>query len=71
MNTELMTIGEVATLLRVSIITIRRLHFAKQIPAPIKVGRQLRWRLTDLEEWIDGPQETEHDENRQTIPVST
>ena len=39
----LLTLDEVAALLRVSVSTIRRRVDAGELPAPVRVGRALRW----------------------------
>ena len=43
---------ETADRLRVSVRTLQRLTSAGQCPAPIRVGRCLRWRSSDLDSWI-------------------
>jgi excisionase family DNA binding protein len=43
---------EAADRLRVSVRTLRRLTDAGRGPAPIRVGRCLRWRSSDLDTWI-------------------
>jgi excisionase family DNA binding protein len=43
---------EAADRLRVSVRTLRRLTDAGRCPAPIRVGRCLRWRSSDLDTWI-------------------
>ena len=40
--------AQVATRYGVSKLTTRRLFVSGKIPMPIRVGRQLRWRLSDL-----------------------
>jgi excisionase family DNA binding protein len=49
----LMTIAEVAELLRVSQRTVDRMRQEGTIIQPIKVGRQLRWRKSEILQWID------------------
>lgn len=49
----LIDVDEVARRLAVSAQTVRRLVAAGQFPAPIRVGRSVRWRLADVEAWID------------------
>lgn len=44
----LATPREVADILRVDIATLRRLIRAGSIPAPLHIGRALRWNLPDL-----------------------
>jgi excisionase family DNA binding protein len=49
----LVTAREVSLLLRVSLRTLWRLRSAGDVPAPIKVGAHVRWRLQDVREWIE------------------
>jgi excisionase family DNA binding protein len=42
-----------AALLDISPRTLLRLHDEKAIPAAVRIGRLVRWRLTELLEWID------------------
>ena len=51
---RLIDIKEVAYLLAVSVKTIRRYAEAGMLPAPKHVGRALRWRLSDIQDWIAG-----------------
>ncbi len=50
---RLLSLGDVATRLRVSTRHVRRLADAGRIPAPIHIGRLLRWRSEQLSTWID------------------
>jgi excisionase family DNA binding protein len=43
--------SEVAKRIAVSKITVTRMVARKTFPAPIHVGSQLRWRLSDIERW--------------------
>ncbi|MCC6145420.1 MAG: helix-turn-helix domain-containing protein [Candidatus Hydrogenedentes bacterium] len=49
----LMTVGEVAELLRVSTRMIHRLRDSGRMPQPIKLGGSVRWRRAELLEWIE------------------
>ena len=49
---ELLTTGDLAKRLRVSIRQIRKLHSEALLPAPLKIGRSSRWRATELAEWL-------------------
>ena len=49
---ELLTIGEVARLLRCSPAHVRRLLTAQRLPKPIRLGALSRWRRCDIEQWI-------------------
>ena len=48
----MMTVGEIATQLSVSLITVWRWRDAGRMPAPIKIGAIVRWRRDDIERWI-------------------
>jgi excisionase family DNA binding protein len=48
----LMTVGEVAELLRVSTRMIYRLKDAGRMPQPLKLGGSVRWRRAELMAWI-------------------
>jgi excisionase family DNA binding protein len=48
----LLTTGEVMAILRVDTRTVYRLIRSRSIPA-VRVGRQWRFRRSDLEGWLD------------------
>jgi predicted DNA-binding transcriptional regulator AlpA len=48
----LLTDGQLAERLQVSIQTVRRMWFRKELPAPIKVGFVNRWRESDIDQWV-------------------
>jgi predicted DNA-binding transcriptional regulator AlpA len=53
MNSErLIPIGEVATVLHVSTRSIHKWLSAGRFPQPIRLGRALRWRASDLHRFI-------------------
>lgn len=52
MNTDILTLPEVATLLRLSEKTAYRLAAEGQLPG-FKVGGSWRFRRVDIEAWID------------------
>jgi predicted DNA-binding transcriptional regulator AlpA len=39
--------------MQVSPRTLWRLLSAGKLPEPIRVGRSVRWRMSDIREWID------------------
>ena len=41
-----------AQILHVSSITVRRMWQRGELPAPLKIGRQNRWRRKDIYKWI-------------------
>ena len=49
---RLLTVGDVARLLAVSPRTVIRLRAAGRLPEPVRLGRSVRWRRDDLEDWI-------------------
>lgn len=62
----LVTVEELATILSVSQRTVWRLLSAGKIPQPIRFGGSARWRLTEINSWIEAgcPQETKTQESR-------
>ncbi|MCH8854261.1 MAG: helix-turn-helix domain-containing protein [Planctomycetes bacterium] len=50
--TELMTVGDVARSLRLSIRATWRANAAGFLPRPLKVGRATRWRSEELTAWV-------------------
>ena len=53
MHNELMTIGELAELLKVSASTVRRMWWRGDLPKPIQVGIVNRWRTSEIQQWLD------------------
>lgn len=49
---EFLTVEELAELLKVSPRTIRRIIKRKEMPV-IRIGRQLRFRRQDVDNWLD------------------
>ena len=52
MEKQLLSIFEVAELLGVSPMSIRRWWYSGRLPAPVKIASTLRWRSEDIETWI-------------------
>jgi len=48
----LLTVEGVAQALATSVKTIRRQDLAGKLPAPVRIGRGLRWRKGELHDWI-------------------
>ncbi len=46
------TIGQVADLLQVSSLTVRRMWSRGEFVAPVSLGRVIRWRRSDVENWL-------------------
>ena len=44
--------GEVARLLGISKRTLWRLLSAGKLPAPVRLGNNVRWRLDEVQQWI-------------------
>jgi len=51
-NNEILTIEELAELLKVSTRTIRRIIRRRELPY-IRIGRQLRFRRGDVDAWLE------------------
>ena len=49
----LITAGQLAGLLQVSTRTLWRMSSAGRLPKPIRVGGIVRWRLEEVERWIE------------------
>lgn len=51
-NTEILTTGEVAEILRITPVTLRNWKMRKKGPTPFKVGRKNMYRRTDVDAWV-------------------
>ena len=49
----LLTVGDVARLLKLSQRQVWKLAKAKRLPAPLRLGRSVRWRVTDLVRFLE------------------
>ena len=49
---RLLTAGDLAKRLRILLRQVRKLHSEALLPAPIKLSRSVRWRLSEIGEWI-------------------
>ncbi|WP_417850279.1 helix-turn-helix transcriptional regulator [Thalassoglobus sp.] len=49
---QLLTVDEIGALLKVSNRTIWRMRSSGQLPEPVRVGGGVRWRESDIENWI-------------------
>lgn len=47
-----LTITEFAKILRVSVMTVRRLIHQGKLPPPLPMGRQYRWQVAAIEKWM-------------------
>ena len=52
MNPELLTVREVAAALKVSPRQIWKLNAMGRLPAPIRQARSVRWRSSDIAEFV-------------------
>ncbi len=50
---RLMTRTQVAEMLQVDTATLRRYYTTGQMPAPRRLGGQLRWPLQELQLWLE------------------
>ena len=55
MSEPFLTVRDVADLLKVSEKTVRRLQSRGDLPS-FRVGTQVRFRRTDIEDWVDQQQ---------------
>lgn len=51
---ELLTVGDVAKMLRVSSRSVWRMKSRGEIPEPVRLGGNVRWRKGDILKWIEG-----------------
>jgi excisionase family DNA binding protein len=49
----LLTVEDLAKLLRVSVRTVWRLRRNACLPHPVKIGGGVRWRMSDVRAWIE------------------
>ncbi len=49
----LLTVGDVARLLRCSQRSVYRLSDAGRMPRPVRLGALVRWSRTSIEEWVE------------------
>jgi predicted DNA-binding transcriptional regulator AlpA len=42
----------VAEMMQISVRTLWRLTSAKRVPAPLRIGGTVRWRLDEIKKWI-------------------
>ncbi len=61
MLNDMLTVSEVARYLRVNPQTVYRKAKAGELPA-VRIGRAIRFRRTELEEWLKAPSRELHHE---------
>ncbi len=50
---KLINAEELARLMNISERTLWRLLSGRKLPQPVRIGRNTRWRLAEVEEWIE------------------
>ena len=50
---RLINAEELATMMQISERTLWRLLSGGKVPKPVRIGRNTRWRLAEVTEWID------------------
>ena len=56
-------VRQVASILSISTRSVWRLVASQEIPQPIRFGRNVRWRLADIEAWIEARATSNQDGN--------
>ena len=49
----LLTVEELAALLKISVRSVWRMQSAHQIPKPVRLAGSVRWRLSEIQDWVD------------------
>lgn len=49
---ELLTVRNLAALLKVSTRQVWKMTSAGRLPEPVRLGRSVRWRAGDIDEWV-------------------
>jgi predicted DNA-binding transcriptional regulator AlpA len=49
----LLTVEKLAELLSISVRSVWRLQSAHRIPEPMRLAGSVRWRLSDIQKWVD------------------
>ena len=52
-NIQLLSAKELAGKLLLSARTVWRLRSAGRLPKPVQVGGSIRWRLSDINQWVE------------------
>ena len=50
---KLISARTLANTLSTSVRTVWRLRSAGELPKPVKIGASVRWRSTDIDQWIE------------------
>jgi excisionase family DNA binding protein len=54
---QLYTLDELSKILQIGRSTLYRLKDTGQMPPPVRIGGQLRWRRETIEKWLETQQE--------------
>ncbi|NQV27706.1 MAG: helix-turn-helix domain-containing protein [Rhodopirellula sp.] len=59
-ESQLISVDVLASMIDLSPRTVWRMVSARTVPPPIRLGRSVRWRKSDIETWIAGgcPEQT-------------
>lgn len=57
---SLMSVQDLALMMRVSTRTIWRLHSGGKLPQPIRIGGSVRWRRPDVVAWLQADCPEQH-----------
>ena len=52
-STELLNVGGLARALKISVRQVWKMLSRGDLPAPIKLGRSVRWRSVEIAQWLD------------------
>lgn len=52
-NSRLLTVADLSRRLRISIRQTRKLKAEGSLPNPIRLGRSIRWRASEIAAWIE------------------
>jgi predicted DNA-binding transcriptional regulator AlpA len=49
----LINVDDLADILGISVRSVWRLHSANELPKPVNLRSSIRWRLADIQKWVD------------------
>lgn len=52
MGNTLLNVRDVAAALKVSPRQVWKLTSSRRMPAPVRISRSVRWRASDIDEWV-------------------
>lgn len=53
LSSRMIDVREVATILKISTRSVWRLVSRGELPQPIRLGRNVHWRCSDIDHWIE------------------